>query len=66
MKAVTKLAFYHLKNIAKVKNVILLVDLEKLIHAFITSRVDYCNSLFTGLHKNKNKTLFKIMQQQGY
>jgi len=50
MKAVTKLAFYHLKNIAKVKNVILLVDLEKLIHAFITSRVNYCNSLFTCLH----------------
>ena len=26
-------------------------DLEKLIHAFICSRVDHCNGLFTGLPK---------------
>ena len=49
MKAITKSAFYHLKNIAKLRGFMSKDDLEKLIHAFISSRVDYCNGLFTGL-----------------
>ena len=57
MKAITKSAFYHLKNIAKIKNVISPGDQEKLIHAFITSRVDYCNGLFTGLPQKAIKSL---------
>lgn len=57
MKSVTKSSFYHLKNISKVKNFILPADLEKLIHAFISSRVDYCNGLFTGLPKKTIKSL---------
>ena len=51
MKAITKSAFYHLKNIAKLRGFMSKDDLEKLIHAFISSRVDYCNGLFTGLPK---------------
>ena len=35
-------------------------DLEKLIHAFISSRVDYCNGLFTGLPKKNLKQLQMI------
>ena len=53
MKAITKSAFYHLKNIAKLRGFMSKDDLEKLIHAFISSRVDYCNGLFTGLPKKK-------------
>ena len=51
MKAITKSAFYHLKNIAKLRGFMSKDDLEKRIHAFISRRVDYCNGLFTGLHK---------------
>lgn len=48
---VTKTSFFHLRNIAKVRPFINQNDAEKLIHAFISSRLDYCNSLFTGLPK---------------
>ncbi len=45
VKAVTKSAYYHLKNIARIRCFVSSDDLEKLVHAFITSRVDYCNGL---------------------
>lgn len=32
-------------------------DLEKLIHAFIFSRLDYCNGVFTGLPKQAIRQL---------
>ena len=51
MKAITKSAFYHLKNIARLRGFMSNDDLEKVIHAFISSRVDSCNGLFTGLQK---------------
>lgn len=57
MKAITKSAFYHLKNISKLRGLMSKKDLEKLIHAFISSRVDYCNGLFTGLPKKTIKHL---------
>ncbi len=60
VKAVSKSAYYHLKNIAKIRCFVSSQDLEKLVHAFITSRVDYCNGLLTGLPK---KT---IRQLQGF
>ncbi len=43
VKAVTKSAHYHLKNIARIRCFVSSQDLEKLVHVFITSRVDYCN-----------------------
>ncbi len=51
VKAVTKSAYYHLKNIAKIWCFVFSQDLEKLVHVFITSRVDYCTGLLTGLPK---------------
>ncbi len=51
VKAVTKSAYYHLKNIARIRCFVSSQDLEKLVHAFITSRVDYCNGLPSGLPK---------------
>ncbi len=57
VKAVTKSAYYHLKNIARIRWFVSSQDLEKLVHAFITSRVDYCNGLLTGLPKKTIKQL---------
>lgn len=48
---ITKTAFYHLRNISKVRSLLSFQDSEKLVHAFIFSRLDYCNSLYAGLTK---------------
>ena len=57
IKTITKSAFYHLKNISRIKGLMSQQDLEKLIHAFIFSRIDYCNSVFTGLPKKSIRQL---------
>ncbi len=57
VKAVTKSAYYHLKNIARIRCFVSSQELEKLVRAFITSRVDYCNGLLTGLPKKTVRQL---------
>ena len=57
IKTVTKSAYYHLKNISRIKGLMSQQDLEKLVHAFIFSRLDYCNGVFTGLSKKSIKQL---------
>ena len=42
-------AFYHLYNIRGIRKYLSKETTEILIHAFISSRVDYCNSLYHGL-----------------
>uniref|UniRef100_A0A8C6VQH7 Reverse transcriptase domain-containing protein n=1 Tax=Nothobranchius furzeri TaxID=105023 RepID=A0A8C6VQH7_NOTFU len=46
---VTKGSFYQLRMIAKVMHLLSIHDFEMVIHVFITSRLDYCNSLYLGL-----------------
>ena len=51
---ITQCAF---KNISRVKGCMSQTDQEKLIHAFISSRLDYCNGLLTGLPQKSIKQL---------
>lgn len=57
IKSVTKSAFYQLKNISRIKGFMSQTDQEKLIHAFISNRLDYCNGLLTGLPQKSIKQL---------
>lgn len=52
-----KISFYHLRSIAKLRPVLTLQDAEKLVHAFVSSRLDYCNALFVSI---PNKSLLKL------
>ena len=52
VKTLTRSCFFHLRNIAKLRSVVSRNEMEMLIHAFISSRLDYCNSLFTCLNKS--------------
>ena len=49
--ALCRAASYSLWHIGKLRNILDQPAIEKLIHAFITSKLDYCNSLFFGLPK---------------
>ena len=47
-----KMAFYHLRNIARVRNCLSQDDAETLVDAFISSKLDFCNALMVGLPKS--------------
>ena len=54
---VTKTAFFHLRNIARIRDYLSLDDAKTLIHAFVFSRLDYCNALLSGLPKKTTDRL---------
>jgi len=54
---VVKNSFYQLRMIARLMSFLSHDDLEKVIHAFITSRLDYCNSLYLGLPQSSLRRL---------
>ena len=44
-------SFFHLRNIARIRNYLTPQAIKLVIHAFITSKLDYCNSLLYGAAK---------------
>ena len=52
-------AFYHLYNIKRIRKYLSRESTEMLVHAIITSRVDYCNSL---LYRLPNYQLNKLQR----
>ncbi|XP_068191806.1 uncharacterized protein [Antennarius striatus] len=57
IKEVTKIAFFHLRNISKIRSSLAMADAEILIHAFVSSRLDYCNVLLSGLPRSRTRGL---------
>ena len=44
-----KTSFYHLQDIAKIRNCLSQDNAETLVHVFISSELDFCNALVYGL-----------------
>lgn len=52
INAVVKGSFFQLRGIARLKGFLSTKDMETVIHAFISSRLDYYNSLYVGVSKS--------------
>ena len=52
--ATCKAAFFHLRNISKIRRFLVLETTKTIVHAFVTSKLDYCNSLLYNQPKYKN------------
>lgn len=56
LKFITQSAYYRLKNMARIEGFLSKQDKEKLDHAFIFCRLDYCNGIFTSLKQTNKQT----------
>lgn len=54
-------AFYYLYNIRHIRKYLSKEHTERLIHAFVTSRLDYCNGLLYGAPECHIKKLQRVM-----
>ncbi len=52
VKSVVRSCFFHLRNIAKIRSMVSKKEMKMLVHAFISTRLDYCNVLYTCLNKS--------------
>lgn len=60
-KNAARVAYYHLRNISKVRSFLTQGCTEKLVHAFVTSRYNYCN--FSGIPLKDYKYFIIVMTQ---
>jgi hypothetical protein len=60
VSTVTQCGFFHLRNISKIKCFLTEESLLIVAHAFITNKLDYCNSLLAGLPDNLTNKLQSV------
>ena len=63
IKKVCQSCHFHLRNIGKIRNVIDNDTTHMLVHSFITSRLDYCNALLTGVQSYLINRMQKIQNK---
>ncbi len=61
INSVCRTAYIHIRNIARIKQFLTRSTLEILVHAFVTSKLDYCNVLFLGLPQNVTDRLQSVL-----
>ncbi len=61
---VTKTAFFHLRNICKLRKKLTVSDAEKVVNAFMTPRLNYCNAMLGGCPSSSINKL-QVVQNAG-
>ena len=61
VNAVCKSAFFHRHKISKIRKFLTPETTKTIIHAFVTSKIDYCNSLLFGLPKFLLQRLQRVL-----
>lgn len=57
MKHLCRSSFYHLNTLSRIQKYLMKKSAAIAVHAFVTSKLDYCNSLLFGLFKYQLKKL---------
>ena len=60
INTICKNTHFHLRNISSVRSCLTESATAQLVHALVTSRLDYCNSLLYGVPECKTKKLQRI------
>uniref|UniRef100_A0A803T0M3 Reverse transcriptase domain-containing protein n=1 Tax=Anolis carolinensis TaxID=28377 RepID=A0A803T0M3_ANOCA len=62
--AISKQAFFHLRQARKLASYLLTEALATVIHATVTTRLDYCNTLYAGLPKTKSHKIQMVQNAE--
>ena len=62
VQKVCKTCYYHLRQLRSIRGSLSVDSCSALVRAFISSRLDYCNSLLTGIDKSQVNKLQSILR----
>ena len=60
ISSICSTAHFHIYNIGKIRKYLNRHSLESIVHALITSKLDYCNSLLNGISKTQLNRLQRV------
>ena len=61
--AICRSTHFHIRNIGKIRNLLSYDACSTIIHALISCRLDYCNSILYNVPKSKTDRLLRIQNQ---
>ena len=61
--AICRSTHFHIRNIGKIRNLLSYDACSTIIHALISCRLDYCNSILYNVPKSKTNRLQRLQNQ---